>query len=156
MFQIELMKRTIFILSVLSIITISSCNKKADAVPEKTQEQTETAAPVADTVKEAPKPAIERPVKSVVETTLNTKLLFNTWVIDPNGPHADFVLSPKAFSIVDYDGDGDMPYLLKGNKLTIYYKEFVQEVEILSVSKTNLILKWKDIEEPITYVVWKG
>jgi len=150
------MKRITFILSILSVIAISSCNKKADSVLEKSQEQTETIPPVTDTAAEAPKPTIERPEKSVIETTLNTKLLFNTWVSDPNGPHADFVLSPKSFFIVDYDGDGDMPYLLKGNKLTIYYKEFIQEVEILSVSKTDLILKWSDVEEPVTYVVWKG
>lgn len=150
------MKRHIFILSAFSIIILSSCNKKAESVPEEKDQQIETTAPAADTVTETPAPKIERPKKSVVETSLNTKLLFNTWVIDPEGPHADFVLSPKSFYVVDYDGDADMPYILNGNKLTIYYEDSVQEVEILSVSENKLVMKWKDIDEPITYEVWKG
>lgn len=150
------MKRCIFILSVAFLITLSSCNKKAESVPEETQQEVETTTPAPDTLTEAPAPKTDRPKKSVVETSLNTKLLFNTWVSDPEGPHADFVLSPKSFYVVDYDGDGDMPYILKGNKLTIYYEDVVQEVDILSVSKTNLVMKWRNIDEPITYVVWKG
>jgi len=150
------MKRYIFILSTISLIILSSCNKKAESVTEEIEQQVETTAPAADTVTKSPAPKTERPKKSVVETSLNTKLLFNTWVIDPEGPHADFVLSPKSFYVADYDGDGDMPYILNGNKLTIYYEDSVQEVEILSVSENKLVMKWKDIDEPITYEVWKG
>lgn len=150
------MERHIFILSALSLIILSSCSKKAESVPEETEPQVETTAQPANTITEAPAPKIERPKKSVVGTSLNTKLLFNTWVIDREGPHADFVLSPKSFYVVDYDGDGDMPYILNGNKLSIYYEDSVQEAEILSVSATTLVMKWKDSEEPVTYEVWKG
>ncbi|PZR21658.1 MAG: hypothetical protein DI539_07530 [Flavobacterium psychrophilum] len=150
------MKRHIAILSTILFISLASCNKKAESAPEETEPTVETTTPSADTVAEAPAPKIERPSKSVVETSLDTKLLFNTWVSDPEGPHADFVLSPKSFYVVDYDGNGDMPYILKGNKLTIYYEDSVQEVDILSVSKSKLVLKWHEIEEPVTYEVWKG
>jgi nitrous oxide reductase accessory protein NosL len=150
------MKRIIVLFSALFLIIISSCNKKADTIPAETQEISEPDAPVADTVTETPTPKLERPEKTVIETAFDTKLLFKTWVIDPAGPHADFILSKKSFYVVDYDGDGDMPYILNGNKLTIYYEDHVQEADIISVSKSNLVLKWKDVEEPTTYVVWKG
>jgi hypothetical protein len=150
------MKFHIFILSGIFLIAIASCSKKTESVPEGTQQQVEATTPAADTVTESPTPKTERPKKSVVETSLNTKVLFNTWVSDPEGPHADFVLSPKSFYVVDYDGDGDMPYILNSNKLTIYYEDVVQEADILSVSETKLVMKWRDIEEPVTYVVWKG
>ncbi|MEL1243761.1 hypothetical protein AAEO56_05765 [Flavobacterium sp. DGU11] len=97
---------------------------------------------------------IDRPDKSTVETTLDTTLLFETWTLDNEGPHADFVFSPKSFFVVDYDGNGDMPYELKGNRLKIYYNDFLQEGEILSVSKDSLRIRWRDADTA-SYVKWK-
>lgn len=97
---------------------------------------------------------IERPSKFVIKTQLDTALLFGIWTSDPEGPHADFDLSSKSFFVVDYDGDGDMPYELIGNKMKIYYNDFIQEGEIISDGKNSLKIRWKDFEEINTYVRW--
>ncbi len=88
----------------------------------------------------------ERPEESIADTQLDTTLLFETWTSDPEAPHADFVFSPKSFYIVDYDGDGDMPYELKGDHLKIYYDDFIQYGEILSVTKDSLAIRWRDAD----------
>ncbi|ALM48727.1 hypothetical protein AMR72_07360 [Flavobacterium psychrophilum] len=151
------MKRIIFIFSALSIITIASCNKKnEEKIGKETQAYTQPSTPT-DTVIVTPTetPKTERPDKPVIETTLNTKLLFNTWVSNPENPHADFVLSKKSFYVVDYDGDADMPYTLNGETLTVYYKDDTRQAKIISVTKDNLLLQWEGVEEPTTYTVWK-
>ena len=56
-----------------------------------------------------------------LDTELDTSLLFGIWTIDPEGPHADFWLSDQFFYLVDYDSDGDKPYFLKNNKITINF-----------------------------------
>lgn len=109
---------------------------------------------VSDYNTDNPEIQIDRPDKSTVETTLDTTLLFETWTLDNEGPHADFVFSPKSFFVVDYDGNGDMPYELKGNRLKIYYNDFIQEGEILSVSKDSLRIRWRDAETA-SYAKWK-
>ncbi|AWH83649.1 hypothetical protein HYN59_00305 [Flavobacterium album] len=109
---------------------------------------------VSDYNTDNPEIQIERPDKSSVETSLDTTLLFNAWTLDNEGPHADFVFSPKSFFVVDYDGNGDMPYELKGNHLKIYYNDFIQEGEILSVSKDSLKIRWRDAGIA-AYAKWK-
>jgi hypothetical protein len=98
---------------------------------------------------------IARPDKPIINTSLDTALLFGIWTSDPDGAHADFDFTRKSFYIVDYDGNGDMPYHLIGDQLTIYYNDFIQEGQILSVTRDTLKLRWKDYDEPNFYVRWK-
>ena len=98
---------------------------------------------------------IDRPSKSTIATKLDTTLLFGIWTSDPNGPHADFDLTSKSFYVVDYDGNGDMPYELIDNKLKIYYNDFIQEGKIISTGKDTLKIKWNDFEDINQYVRWK-
>ena len=98
---------------------------------------------------------IQRPNQSIINTKLDTNKLFAIWTSDPNGPHADFEITSKFFSVADYDGNGDMPYELIGNHLKIYYNDFIQEGEIISVDKDTLKIKWRDIENVNRYVRWK-
>lgn len=98
---------------------------------------------------------IDRPQKSFIKTRLDTTLLFDIWTIDRKGPHADFKLSDKSFYVVDYDGDGDMLYLLLDRKLTIYYNDFVQEGEITFLTKDTLQIRWKDQETDTQYLTWQ-
>lgn len=97
---------------------------------------------------------IDRPKKSTIKTNLDTTLLFGIWTSDPTGPHADFVLSSKSFYVVDYDGDGAMPYELIYRKIKIYYNDFIQEGKIISVDKDTLKISWKDIDQINFYVRW--
>ena len=97
---------------------------------------------------------IKRPIVSRIKTNLDTVALFGIWTSDPNGPHADFELTSKSFYVVDYDGDGEMPYELIDNKLKIYYNDFIQEGKIISVSKDTLKIQWKDIDNINNYVKW--
>lgn len=97
---------------------------------------------------------IRRPEASFIETTLDTNLLFGIWTLNPEGPHADFKLTSKSFFVVDYDGDGDMPYELNGQKLRIYYNDFIQEGQIVSVSKDTLQVIWKGVDITTHYIHW--
>jgi hypothetical protein len=90
----------------------------------------------------------------IIRPTFPVEVLFGIWVTDPNGPHADFKLDSTSFYIVDYDGDGDMPYLLIEDSLTIFFNDFISKNKILKVDKDSLILeseygvarhiRWKD------------
>jgi hypothetical protein len=97
---------------------------------------------------------IERPTTSVVNTSLDTTLLYATWTSDPDGPHADFVFSKKSFFIVDSDGDGSMPYYLTDKKLKIFYNDFIQEGEIVYLAKDTLKIRWDQAEMDDSYVKW--
>ena len=97
---------------------------------------------------------IGRPSTSTINTKLDTSLLFGVWTTDPNGPHADFELTRKSFFVVDYDGNGDMPYELTDDKLKIYYNDFIQKGKVLSVGKDTLKIKWKDFDNINEYVRW--
>ncbi|MDD3162127.1 MAG: hypothetical protein PHX49_09415 [Bacteroidales bacterium] len=97
---------------------------------------------------------IARPKTSTVQTQLDTTALFQSWVKDPNGPCTDFVISNKSFYIADYAGDGAMPYELIEKKLKVFYNDFIQEGEIISVTTDTLKIRWKDIDEVTAYVRW--
>lgn len=97
---------------------------------------------------------IDRPSASIISTRFDTSLLFNVWTSDPNGPHADFQLTSNFFYVVDYHGDGNMPYELTNRKLKIYYKDFIQEGEIISVDKDTLKIMWKDFDKINIYEKW--
>jgi len=97
---------------------------------------------------------IDRPNTSTIKTNLDTTLLFGIWTSDPEGPHADFQLTSKSFYVVDYDGDGDMPYELTDRKIKIYYNDFIQEGKVISVDKDTLKIMWKDFDYINNYVRW--
>lgn len=102
---------------------------------------------------------IRRPDSSTIRTTLDTALLFRVWVADPGPdvPHADFEISKEHFFVVDYDGDGSMPYRLEDRQLTIYYPTYVAEGEVLLLNKDTLKVMWKDYSEgPVVYTIWKN
>lgn len=92
---------------------------------------------------------------SIINTDIDTTLLFGIWTIDADGPHADFQLTGKSFYVADYDGDGDMPYELKGNHLKIFYSDNVQEGNIYSVDKDTLKILWNKDDIMHKYVRWK-
>jgi hypothetical protein len=98
---------------------------------------------------------IERPSLSTIKTDLDTTLLFGIWTSDPDGPHADFELTSKSFYVVDYDGNGDMPYELSDRNIKIYYNDFIQEGKVISVDKDTLKINWKDFDIVNSYERWK-
>ncbi len=100
-------------------------------------------------------PNIDRPSISTIKTNLDTSLLFQIWVQDTSDPHATFVFSNQSFYVVDYGGNGDMPYELTNNKLKIYYNDFIQEGEIISVDKDTLKIKWQEFDDNTSYVRWR-
>lgn len=100
---------------------------------------------------------IIRPEKTIIRNLeTDTTKLFGIWAQDPNGPHADFWLTAKSFYVVDYDGDGSMPYILDKNKIVIFYNDFVQKGMITSASKDTLKIKWSDIDVETEYVKFEN
>ncbi len=100
---------------------------------------------------------IERPEKTIIRNlTIDTTKAFGIWTLDPNGPHADFWLTAKSFYVVDYDGDGDRPYILDKNEITIFHNDFVQKGIITSTENNTLKIKWSDIGKEIKYVKFEN
>ena len=100
---------------------------------------------------------IERPEKTLIKNpTVDTTNLFKIWTLDPNGPHADFRFNKTEFYVVDYDGDGAMPYILHQDSLTIFYNDFIQKGRIISVGMDTLKIHWTESEIPTTYTEWKN
>ena len=98
---------------------------------------------------------INRPKKSkIIKSKFDIKLLFGIWTNDPEGPHADFDLNKKSFYVVDYDGNGEMPYIINEDSLKVYYNDFLSVGIIKKVTKDTLQIDWD--ENGITnYVKWK-
>jgi hypothetical protein len=99
---------------------------------------------------------IKRPKKTIIRNLeIDTTKAFGIWTQDPNGPHADFWLTANSFYVVDYDGDGEMPYILDKNEITIFYNDFVQKGRITSIENDILKIKWDDIDVETEYVKFK-
>ena len=99
---------------------------------------------------------IKRPDTQIINPSIDTSMLFKIWTLDPDGPHADFRITKKEFYVVDYDGDGSMPYILNGDSLTIYYNDFIQKGKVLKVTKDSLIIIWNDVDGPTGFIEWRN
>ena len=101
-------------------------------------------------------PNVRRPEKSsIVNPTFDTRLLFKIWAADLEGPHADFKWSEDSFFVVDYDGNGDMPYSIKENYVTIFYNDFVKKGIIKKVTTDSLVIRWEGTNTGTVYLNWK-
>jgi hypothetical protein len=98
----------------------------------------------------------ERPKQSkIVNSKFDLELLFGIWTYDPNGPHADFELTRKSFYVVDYDGNGDMPYVINQDTIKVYYEDYESVGIIKAVTKDTLKIDW-DKNGIVNCVKWKG
>jgi hypothetical protein len=97
---------------------------------------------------------IERPATSeVINPKFPLSSLYGIWTYDPEGPHADFELNEKWFFVVDYDGNGDMPYIIKQDSIIVYYNDFISKGLIKEATSKNLKISW-DGQEATEYVKW--
>lgn len=97
---------------------------------------------------------IERPPQSYIISDIDTTLLFNIWVYDPEGPHADFDLNADYFDVADYDGDSRMPYVLHQHDLIVFYNDGIRYGRIVSLTKDSLRIYWREMEDTTCYVRW--
>ncbi|GEM_PF-1678465 len=87
---------------------------------------------------------------------VNNSLLFKIWTADHQAPHADFVIKPHEFYVVDFDGNGSRKYKVDGNQLSVFYDSHVQRGSILSLTRQQLVILWEGAEQPVTYTEWKN
>jgi hypothetical protein len=87
-----------------------------------------------------------------LDTELDTSLLYGIWTTDPEAPHADFWLSEQSFYVVDYDGDGAVPYFLKKDKITVGYPDSDYSGKIEHVLENLLIIHWEGNPTASIYV----
>lgn len=103
---------------------------------------------------------IIRPTKSrIVNCKIETTKVFGIWVQNPSSetPHATFELSTDYFTVADYDGDGDMPYLINKDSITVYYNDFIKKGKLIeSKNKEELIIHWENSKRPTKYYTWKN
>ena len=127
----------------------------------KKERQIDTDKPISPHPDATPVIAEKQSIKNLYKSkflnlTVDTSLLFNIWTSDPNGPHADFRIRSKDFYIVDYDGDGSMPYIIKNDSIRIHYDDYIEEGRILKVTHDSLTIHWKDAQLPSNYVKWEN
>lgn len=97
---------------------------------------------------------IARPATSkVVGSQFPLENLYGIWTYDPEGPHADFDLNEKWFYVVDYDGNGEMPYLIQQDSIIVYYNDFIARGHIKEATGESLKISW-DGQEATGYVRW--
>jgi hypothetical protein len=70
----------------------------------------------------------------IIDTTYLSKI----WTLDPNGPQADFWFKRTEYYVVDYYGNGAMPYKLDRDSLTIAHTDFIRKGRIVSVGNDTL------------------
>jgi hypothetical protein len=59
--------------------------------------------------------------------------------------------------VVEYDGDGDMPYEVDGDRLIVYYNDFILRGRIVDATNTEpLVIHWDAQAEPTTYYKWEN
>ena len=147
-------KTKTFIICIILLVTIScgrqqNNNQKitADITSTiKSQNQVDTISKQNNDIKTIDN--ISRPKTSkIISSKFPVDKLFGIWTYDPTGPHADFELTKISFYVVDYDGDGDMPYILNKDTLTVFYKDFVTKGLIKKVNKDSLTIAWDDNED---------
>jgi hypothetical protein len=101
-----------------------------------------------------PKKTVEKQESLVKNSAFPVIDLFGIWTVDSKGPHADFELTEKSFYIVDYEGNGDIPYEIIDNKIKIFYPgEPVQTGLISKAQNDSLVIYWAR-GEYTTYVRW--
>lgn len=100
---------------------------------------------------------LKRPSKTIIRNLeIDTTKVFGIWTRDANGQHAEFRLNSKSFFVVDYDGDGNIPYLLDKNEITIFYNDFIQKGIITSTENNSLKIKWSDADTETKYVKFEN
>ncbi|KUJ62097.1 hypothetical protein AR687_08710 [Flavobacteriaceae bacterium CRH] len=139
-----------------------SCEKKESVktatienlkLPEKEKKTTETVSEKnTDSIS---KQNIDRPKQSkIIESKFDLALLFGIWTYDPEGPHADFDLTKKSFYVVDYNGDGDMPYIINKDTIKVFYNDYTSVGIIQKATKDTLQINW-DKNGITNYTKWK-
>ncbi|RKR08777.1 hypothetical protein C8C83_0365 [Flavobacterium sp. 90] len=149
------MKKYLLVICVLIVI---SCEKKEsinNLTSQKKEKEITKTVSAKNTDIESVK-NIDRPKQSkIITSKFDLKLLFGIWTNDPNGPHADFELTKKSYYIVDYDGDGDMPYVINQDTIKVYYNDYTSVGIIKNATKDTLKIDWD--ENGITnYTRWKN
>ena len=146
-------KLNYFLITSLILINFS-CNdgKKNDVLNSKAPPELK-----ADSIKSKNEiENIERPEKTIIRNlAVDTTKVFGIWTQDSNGPHADFWLTKKSFYVVNYDGDGAMPYVLEKNEITLFYDDYIQKGLITSAENDTLKIKWSDHKNETKYVKFK-
>ena len=137
------MKKYLFI---VCLIILVSCNK-TESIKEKHVENSilsKKENKIVESISEK-NSAIENKrskQSKIIKSKFDLNLLFGIWASDPDGPHADFELTKKSFYVVDYDGDGAMPYILNYDTIKVFYEDYVRVGIIKSVTKDTLKIDW--------------
>ncbi|MDR6967749.1 hypothetical protein J2X31_001761 [Flavobacterium arsenatis] len=81
------------------------------------------------------------------------KDILGIWAEDLSGPHADFELTESYFYVVDYDGNGHMPYEINTNKIKIYFPDS-EQMGLIKKAKNDSLVIYCANGEFTTYLRW--
>jgi hypothetical protein len=92
-------------------------------------------------------PNIERPKQSlIINSKYSLKDLRGVWGGAPDEPVADFELDSSYFLVADYDGNGDMPYILHTDSIYVFYNDFIRKGKIIYSTKDSLVISWRTFD----------
>jgi len=138
------------------LLSISLCLLLASCIKEKKEDIIKKVADTIIVTKAVPETKKEtRLQNTIISPKYSPESLYGIWTVDDNGPHADFELTKKSFYVVDYDGDGNMPYTLKHDSLTVMYADYKSTGVIKKVVKDTMVINWDNTSD-VVYITWKG
>ena len=102
---------------------------------------------------------INRPKPPVVESRIELprfapEKLLGIWVLDLTAPHADIWLDEDGFYAAEADDEGNRPYRILDDSITIYYQHYTARGRIIRATGDTLVLRINDGEDA-TYLRWR-
>ena len=148
-----------YTLMITLILIICSCknakNNNAHILKLETELKTDSIA--AHNINKRKVENIKQPEKTIFRNIeIDTTKLFGTWIQDSTAPFADFHVSRESFNIVDYDGGGEMPYILEKNEIIVFYRKSSHKGIITSTENDTLKIKWSGLEDVTEYVKFEN
>ena len=132
---------------------------KSDQVGRATSDSVVVAIEQGHTWSRAESTAVNRPKPPVLESRIEyarfpVERLFGIWVLDPTAPHADIWLDADGFYAAVTDSEGNRPYRILDDSITIYYQYYTARGRILRATGDTLVLRINDTEDA-TYLRWR-
>ncbi len=102
---------------------------------------------------------VNRPPPPVVTSRIEyprfpVEWLLGIWALNLEAPHADIWLDEDWFYAEETDNEGNRPYRILDDSITIYYQNFTARGRIIHATGDTLVLRINDGEDA-TYLRWR-
>lgn len=82
--------------------------------------------------------------------------VYGIWTLDPNGPHADFVLDEQVYYRVDATEEEQLSHKLSNDTLFLFDHDYTDTLLIIKACNDSLVFNTVGYDVPFTYTRWKN